>query len=155
MVTWQLTIDCADPAAMVRFWAPVLGYVVQPPPAGHTTWNDYYLSLGVPAEELDLTADGSDRLADPSGAGPTIWFQPVPEAKQGKNRLHFDVYLPAGGRRSGELADEIERRVAELEAAGAGVLRRYPADFPEADVPGHYAVMMSDPDGNEFCVSAR
>ena len=40
MTTWQLTIDCDDPARMVEFWAPALGYAVQPPPEGFATMND-------------------------------------------------------------------------------------------------------------------
>ena len=95
MVTWQLTIDCADPARMVRFWGPALGYEVAPPPEGHATWNEWYLAVGVPAAELDLAGDGSDRLQDPTGAGPRIWFQVVPEPKAVKNRLHLDLY-PTG-----------------------------------------------------------
>ena len=154
MVTWQLTVDCSDPARLVRFWGPALGYAVTPPPAGHPTWNDYYLSVGVPAEELDLTDDGADRLHDPRGEGPAIWFQPVPEAKQVKNRLHLDLYLDSGGRRSGELTAQIEERAAELVAAGATVVRR-PTGDPHVGLPGHYFVAMPDPEGNEFCVSAR
>ena len=33
---WQITIDCADPAPLVRFWAAALDYVVAPPPEGFT-----------------------------------------------------------------------------------------------------------------------
>jgi hypothetical protein len=147
MVTWTLTIDCADPARMVRFWGPALGYEVAPPPEGHASWNDWYLSVGVPADELDLDGDGSDRLHDPAGEGPRIWFQVVPERKSVKNRLHLDLY-PTGRDRtlSPERRREIvEARVAELVDAGASVLRR-------TDDFGH-AVLMADPEGNEFCVA--
>jgi hypothetical protein len=147
MVTWQLTIDCADPARMVRFWGPALGYDVTPPPDGHATWNDWYLSVGVPADVLDLDGDGSDRLHDPAGEGPRIWFQAVPEPKTGKNRLHLDLF-PTGRDRSLPVErrrEIVEARVAELVAAGAGVLRR-------SDEHGH-AVLMADPEGNEFCVA--
>lgn len=93
----QIAWDCADPARMVAFWAPAPGYAVAPPPQGHDTWNDYYLSIGVPEDELDLAGDGADSIVDPGGAGPRIWFQQVPEGKQVKNRLHLDV-LVGGGR---------------------------------------------------------
>ena len=76
---WHLTIDCTDPAVMVAFWGPALGYEVQPPPEGHATWNDWYRSVGVPEHELDPTGDGSDRIVDPSGRRPRFWFQAVPE----------------------------------------------------------------------------
>jgi hypothetical protein len=30
------------------------------------------------------------------GVGPSIWFNRVPEPKQGKNRVHLDVYGDVG-----------------------------------------------------------
>jgi hypothetical protein len=30
---------------------------------------------------------------DPAHVGPPIWFQPVPEGKTVKNRVHLDVYV--------------------------------------------------------------
>ena len=80
-------IDCADAARLVEFWSLALDYVPSPPPEGFATWHEWYLSVGVPEEELDLTGDGTDRLTDPNGVGPPIWFQPVPEVKSVKNRL--------------------------------------------------------------------
>jgi hypothetical protein len=56
-----------------------------------------YLSVGVPEEELG-DGDCADRLVDPAGSAPAIWFQVVvPEKKTLKNRLHLDV-LVGGGR---------------------------------------------------------
>ncbi|WP_434614401.1 VOC family protein [Arthrobacter sp. A5] len=34
----QITIDCADPAALAAFRAEVLGYQVQSPPDGFESW---------------------------------------------------------------------------------------------------------------------
>lgn len=65
-----------------------------------------------------------------------------------KNRLHLD--LKVGGGRSVPLPQRrsrAEARVAELSAAGAATIRV--SDLPEQD---HYAVLMGDPEGNEFCV---
>jgi hypothetical protein len=53
-----------------------------------------------------------DRLFDPAGLGPPIWFQHVPEAKAGKNRLHLDLY-PTGR----DNALPMERRVKTVEAS--------------------------------------
>ena len=51
---FQLVIDCHDPSALVAFWQPLLGgYRVPDPPAPHPTWRDWYISLGVPAAEID------------------------------------------------------------------------------------------------------
>ncbi len=147
MAEWQLTIDCNDPGPLVRFWAEVLDYEVQPPPDGFGTWNDWYLSVGVPGDELDLDGDGADRIYDPTGKGPKIWFQAVPEAKTIKNRLHLDVYV--GGGRSVPIEERRQRvnsRVSELVDLGASIDHI-------TDVDGSYFTVMQDPAGNEFCVA--
>src|SRR5437016_5499190 len=77
-VRFQLVIDCADPDRLARFWAAALGYQLAPPPAGFATWNDFYRDLGVPEQELPA---GADRISDPDGRGPGIWFHVVPGAK--------------------------------------------------------------------------
>ena len=147
-MSFQIAWDCADPARMVAFWAPALGYAVAPPPQGHDTWNDYYLSIGVPEDELDLAGDGADSIVDPGGAGPRIWFQQVPEPKSVKNRLHLDVRASRG--RANALPVRraaIDARVTELVALGATRLRVLSTDGLD-----HYGVLLQDPEGNEFCV---
>ena len=145
---WQLTIDCRNPQRLVPFWVELLGYEPAPPPDGHETWNDWYRAIGVPDDELDLESDGTDRIVDPTGQGPRIWFQWVPEEKSIKNRLHIDVFVgrdrdvPIDVRRS-----RVEARVGELEFLGASVVERH--DEP---IAGHYHVIMADPEGNEFCL---
>jgi hypothetical protein len=146
-IEFQLTIDCRDPSVLVPFWAEALGYIPQPPPDGFPTWRDWYRSIGVPDDELG-DGDGTDRLVDPDGKGPRIWFQVVPEGKVTKNRLHLD--LNVGGGRALPLATRkrrVDAKVAELCAAGATTLRV--GVHPEHD---HYYAVMQDPEGNEFCV---
>jgi hypothetical protein len=146
-MTWQLVIDCREPSRLVTFWAEALGYRPQPPPDGQPTWRDWYLSVGVPAEELG-EGDCLDRLEDPTGAGPSIWFQAVPEPKSVKNRLHIDVKV--GGGRAVPLPERraaVDAKVARLTALGARVLGSM--DDPDNN---HYAVQLADPEGNEFCV---
>jgi predicted enzyme related to lactoylglutathione lyase len=85
---------------------------------------------------------------DPEGRGPRIWFQQVPEPKPGKNRLHLD--LKVGGGRGVPLplrTERVREKTARLVAAGARVLRT--TEEPGMD---HYAVLLQDPEGNEFCV---
>ena len=140
----QLTIDCVDAAPMVDFWSVALDYVPAPPPEGHATWRDYYLSVGVPEEELEGGGDCTDRIIDPEGKGIRIWFQTVPEERApGKNRLHLDLY-PGGGRTVDRdvRRPAIDARIAELVALGAQVLHTT-EDF----------TVMADIEGNEFCVS--
>ena len=50
------TNDANDPARMAKFWAPVLGYVSEPPPDGFSSWLAWYQSV-VPEEELDGDPD--------------------------------------------------------------------------------------------------
>jgi hypothetical protein len=154
MVAWQLTIDANDPDRLVRFWGPALDYVPQPAPDGFATWREWYVSVGVPDEEFEDDADGCDRLMDPGGTGPNIWFQVVPEHKAGKNRLHLDIY-PSGGRSVPlELRRErVDAKVAELVEAGASVHKRFPEDFDHVHDSDHYFRVLQDPEGNEFCVA--
>ena len=117
------------------------------PPAGPaTTWHAHYHA------RLGKDAAFDDRLFDPAGLRPPIWFQQVPEAKAGKNRIHLDLY-PTG--RDNALPMErrieiVETKVAELTGLGASVQHRARHDDPQDAI---YYVVMRDPEGNEFCVS--
>jgi hypothetical protein len=145
MVFWQLTIDANDPARLARFWAQALGYQPVPPREPETTWQAHYHS------RLGAKTAFDDRLFDPAGLRPPIWFQEVPETKAGKNRLHLDLY-PTGRDNALPLERRIEiveAKVAELVGLGASVERRTRHDDPEDPV---YFVVMHDPEANEFCV---
>jgi hypothetical protein len=146
MVFWQLTIDANDPAVLARFWARALDYQPVPPAEPATTWHALYRA------RLGEDAAFDDRLFDPAGLRPPIWFQQVPEAKAGKNRLHLDLY-PTG--RDSALPMErrieiVEAKVAELIGLGASAESRTRHDDPGDPV---YFAVMHDPEGNEFCVS--
>ena len=47
-VSYQLVIDCASPDPLAHFWAEALHYVVEPPPPGFDSWDDYYRSSASP-----------------------------------------------------------------------------------------------------------
>ena len=146
MVFWQLTIDANDPAALARFWAQALGYQPAPPEEPATTWHAHYHA------RLEGEAAFDDRLFDPAGLRPPIWFQQVPETKAGKNRLHLDLY-PTGRDNALTVQRRIEivdAKVAELSRLGATVQHRTRHDDPNDPI---YYVLMHDPEGNEFCVS--
>ncbi|MET9345541.1 VOC family protein [Streptomyces termitum] len=150
---WKLVIDATDPHAQAAFWAAALGYVEE----DHSALVGRLLGFGaVPAEATQTVHPGTpeERLGwhglagirhpeDPvseengAGLGRRVLFQRVPEEKTGKNRLHLDVH-PAPGTRDAE--------VERLEKLGAAVLRRV------AEQGGEW-VVMTDPEGNEFCVS--
>ncbi|MFG3340878.1 VOC family protein [Glycomyces sp. NPDC048151] len=143
----QVTIDCADPQRMVAFWAEALGYEPEPPPEGHATWRAYWVSVGVPDDELPPDGgDVCDSLVDPAGRGPRVWFQQVPEPKTSKNRWHFD--LKVGGGRGVPRDVRKERVTATVERlVKAGATLQRINDDPDS---GHYAAAMKDPEGNEF-----
>lgn len=144
-VSYQLVIDCRSPETLALFWAEALHYVVAPPPPGHPSWDDFLRSIGVPEEGL---GQGIDRIADPHGEGPQIWFQVVPEAKSTKNRLHVDVQASGGGGSFEERRAQVEAEVARLERLGATRLRHLAEEGLD-----YYAVAMHDPEGNEFDVN--
>lgn len=120
----QVTFDCAEPARVAEFWCEVLGYVAQP-------------------------TDGDDAwaaCADPSGAGPRLFFQRVPEGKVVKNRVHLDVRVGTGlvgDERVAVLEAECERLVA------LGGTRLY---IQLADEENESCLTMQDVEGNEFCL---
>lgn len=139
----QVTYDCADPAALAEFWAVVLDYRVQPPPNGFDTWDAALEAFGVPAERRN----DRSALIDPTGQGPRLFFQKVPEGKAAKNRIHLDVRA-APGHDGDERMAVLEEFAARLVALGATRITRHePA--PPLD-GGH--IVLADPEGNEFCL---
>ena len=144
----QITIDCANPGLLVEFWSTALGYVVEPPPGGHPDWNTYWRSVGVPENELDPDRDNADSIVDPEGLLPRIWFQPVPEVKEIKNRVHLDRMVADRSQPLAERRAIIDAEVARLVAAGATV-----DHVSSAEGLDHYGVTLQDPEGNEFCVA--
>ena len=145
-VRFQIVVDGKDVEGLARFWAAALKYVPEPPPQGFASWREFYVSLGVTGDDLDI---GTDSIVDPNGVGPRIWFHRVPEDKVVKNRLHFD--LKASGERSLPFATrraQVEAEVSWLEQIGA---RRLETDNDESH--NRYAVAMADSEGNEFDVN--
>ncbi|MDA3642693.1 VOC family protein [Saccharopolyspora indica] len=136
----QITFDCAEPERVARFWCEVLGYVAPPPPEGFATWDDFNLSL--PAEERDSWF----ACSDPTGAGPRLYFQRVPEGKVVKNRVHVDVRAGIGLVGEERLA-VLEAECARLVALGATRVRLLPADEGNES-----CIVMQDVEGNEFCL---
>jgi hypothetical protein len=141
--SWGLTIDCADPGKLAAFWADALGYEEAEPPDGYESWNAWFKDNGVPKKEWNDAA----YLIDPAGQGPTLSFLKVPEPKSIKNRVHLDLKVGGGRHQSAKKRrSRIEKAVDRLRAAGATVQREVEQD----GTLDH--VIMTDPEGNEFCV---
>lgn len=139
-VPFQVTYDCADPDAEGRFWAEVLGYREQPPPEGYPDWFAFLREREVPEEQWN----SASAIVDPDGKGPRLYFQQVPEAKAGKNRVHLDVNVSTG-LPSEERRNRVDAEVERVMGLGASKVRAQ----EELD---EYWVVMQDPEGNEFCL---
>jgi hypothetical protein len=113
------SVDCHNSYELSEWWRTLLGYEMvadDPNEPGH--------------EEC--------MILDPV-SGHHILFIEVPDEKQGKNRLHFDL-VP----RSGTRDEEIERVLA----AGATLVNDLRGNWG----PGSGWAVLADPQGNEFCV---
>ena len=145
---WKLVIDAADPHAQADFWAAALHYEAE----DNSALVQQLLEMG--ALPAAATVDFHGRPAfrdlmavrhpdDPydkdrgTGLGRRLLFQRVPEPKTTKNRLHLDLHPGPDNREA-----EVER----LTTLGASVLRR-------VTEPAGAWVVMTDPEGNEFCVA--
>ena len=127
----QITFDAANPPELAKFWQLAMGYVEEPPPPGFATWPEFAAANNIPDDQLD----GYGSAIDPDGNGPRMLFLKVPEGKTAKNRMHLDLQVP-----------DPDGHVAELIAAG-GTKVDTRSEF------GHTWTVMTDPEGNEFCVS--
>ena len=137
---FQVTFDCAEPERVARFWCEVLGYVIPPPPEGFATWDDFDRTL--PPERQGA----SFVCMDPTGVGPRMYFQRVPEEKVVKNRVHLCVRAGTGLVGEERLAT-LEAECARLTALGAVRVR-----LLRADGVNESCIVMQDIEGNEFCL---
>ena len=116
-IAWAaVTIDCVDPPRVAAFWSAL---------------------LGLPAHPVGDDRPGWIRLGPAVAGGPVVNFQPVPEAKTGKDRIHLDLWV-----------DDLEAAIDRAVALGAR--RVGPLQVLER---GTIAVV-ADPEGNELCLLA-
>ncbi|MGB3442144.1 MAG: VOC family protein [Actinophytocola sp.] len=94
----HITVDCASPYELARFWSMVTGW---------------------PISAIDEPGDDEVLIEPPEPGMAELLFVRVPEAKAGKNRLHLDL-VPTERTRDEE--------VVRLTAEGATVVadRRTP-----------------------------
>ena len=136
----QVTFDCAEPERLARFWCEVLGYVVPPPPEGFASWDDFDGSLPIEQQGSAFAC------VDPSGVGPRLFFQRVPEGKAAKNRVHLDVRAGTGLVGAERLVT-LEAERDRLVALGASLVQ-----VLFADGINESCIVMQDVEGNEFCL---
>ena len=148
--TIQLTYDAHDPRRLGLFWRAALDYAVDPPPGGQlggrdetiAAWVRFLDEQGVPEGQRD----SAFAIVDPDGAGPRLFFQQVPEPKTAKNRVHVDVRTAPDLRGEERLA-ALEDEATRLVALGATRVERF-----EPGPMSHGFIVMTDPEGNEFCL---
>jgi catechol 2,3-dioxygenase-like lactoylglutathione lyase family enzyme len=113
------TVDCANAYELSEWWKRLLGYV------------DLVDDPNEPGHE--------ECLIQRPGGGHQLLFIEVPDAKQGKNRLHFDL--------------RPQERTRDDEAEWAiGIGATQVADHRGKYGPGSGWVVLADPEGNEFCI---
>ncbi|OON82542.1 VOC family protein [Streptomyces tsukubensis] len=147
----QITFDAHDPRALSSFWREALGYVYPSPPGVDlpadadlpAAWDDFLVRAGVPEEERGARS----AIEDPEGHGPRVFFQRVPEGKTAKNRVHLDLRA-APGLRGAERMAALEAECDRLVGLGAKRVRRHE---PTPPLGGGF-IVMTDPEGNEFCL---
>ena len=140
--TVQVVFDAASPGALGEFWTVALGYRQDDPPPGFDTWEEALLAGNIPKEKWD----DAYAIVDPEDKGPRIFFQKVPEDKVVKNRVHLDIRAGAGPN-DPELWDKIQSHVERLVGIGAAVVEE------RRDNWGGHWMVMTDPEGNEFCIT--
>jgi Glyoxalase-like domain len=119
----QVVFDATEPEKLAQFWELALGYVVEPPPEGFLSWEEFARSAGIPEEEYAAA------LIDPAGEGPRLYFQVAGPEVAGEERKRL-----------------VSEKVERLAQAGASIAW-------VSDTFGGNSITMRDPEGNEFCVS--
>lgn len=126
---------------MSAFWAEALGYIVEPPPEGFETWDDFADSVGIPVEmRNDLSA-----VVDPEGNGPRILFERY-DGGEPNQRVHFDMNVIDGAVDEEERKSILAGERVRLESLGADFKRE------ATGLAGEYWIEMFDPEDNWFCV---
>lgn len=119
-----VTLDCADALAVARFWSAALGRPLDSKASSDSA------TIGFTGRRDTVG------WAPVEGVQDLTWmFARVPEPKVAKNRMHLDL-----------MALDPEAEVARLVQLGATRM----ADKEEY---GYTWTVMTDPEGNEFCIS--
>jgi predicted enzyme related to lactoylglutathione lyase len=108
-----LCFDANDPLGLARFWAAALGW------------------------DTSDEGGGAVGLVPNDGTRFRVRFEPVPEKKAGKNRIHIDLTTT-------DIADQTDTVERLLERGGRHI------DIGQRPEEGH--VVLADPEGNELCV---
>jgi len=136
----NITIHAEDPAALARFWGAVMGY------PEWVSWPEDELAAlraaGMGEDEIAERAEAWD--GDPRHQ--RFYFTRYNRERRQRNRMHIDV-TPFEDRRASRAELEVERD--RLVALGASLEKGLVGSWGPYE---EYAIMMRDPEGNEFCL---
>jgi predicted enzyme related to lactoylglutathione lyase len=113
LIEWiEVTIDCREVGVVAEFWRHLLGLA-----------------------PLEDPLPGWMRAASTVPGGPALTFQPVPEPKVAKTRVHLDLRT-----------DDLPAAAARIRALGGDWTGEVHV-YDEGTV-----AVMADPEGTEFCL---
>jgi phosphoglycolate phosphatase-like HAD superfamily hydrolase len=136
----NISIHAENPAELARFWGAVMGYPLW------TSWPDDEVAelreAGMTDDELAERAEAWDQ----NPAHQRFYFSRYSHERRQRNRMHIDI-TPFDDRRATRAELEAERdRLIALGATLEKELDGFWGPYEE------YAIMMRDPEGNEFCL---
>jgi hypothetical protein len=136
----NITVHAEEPVALARFWSGVMGY---PEFSGWPADEEAALrESGLDDDDLAARAEAWD--GDPHHQ--RFYFTRYRHERRQRNRVHVDI-TPFEDRRATRRELETERdRLVALGASLEKVLTEPWGPFEE------FAIMMRDPEGNEFCL---
>jgi hypothetical protein len=136
----NVSIHADDPAALARFWCAVMGY-----PAWSAWPPEEVASLreaGLDDDELSARAEAWDQNPNHQ----RFYFTRYRHERRQRNRMHIDI-TPFEDRRASR--EELEAERDRLVALGASVEKTLAGFWGPYE---EFAIMMRDPEGNEFCL---
>jgi phosphoglycolate phosphatase-like HAD superfamily hydrolase len=136
----NISIHAENPTALARFWAAVMGY---PEPTGWPA--DEIAEL----REAGLSDDDIIARAEAWDGDPThqrFYFSRYNRERRQRNRMHLDI-TPFDDRRA--TREEVEAERDRLIALGATLEKELLGFWGPYE---EFAIMMRDPEGNEFCL---
>ena len=136
----NVTFHAENPTELARFWSAVMGY---PEPTGWPPEEVAALrEAGLSDEDIAARAEAWDQ--DPSHQ--RFYFTRYNHERRQRNRMHIDI-TPFEDRHASREELEAERdRLVALGASEEKTLTGSWGPFEE------FAIMMRDPEGNEFCL---
>ena len=136
----NVSIHAEDPTALARFWGAVMGY---------PEWNGWPDDEVAALRETGLSDDDIAARAEAWDGDPThqrFYFSRYSRERRQRNRMHLDI-TPFDDRRA--TREELETERDRLIALGASLEKELDGSWGPFE---EYAIMMRDPEGNEFCL---